>query len=657
MTASPSARPLQAMTTLAMLKTYLDTGQDYLAIFVPFLLQAIAARRDPAFSASEIQLSLAEQFGLTIPETTIATLLQRLQKQGVLKREGGRFLRHTVGSPSGFEAQRRATEEELQRLAQTMAEYVARVASEVWSAERALAVVVEFVDQYRVELVRGGVNPVPDQRALRLASMFLGEVCVEGSPFGLIAQRLLEGVVLESTLLLRDIKAPIEDFRGLDVYLDTTVLLRLLGYYGKGAVALAQEMARLLGDTGARLAAFDVTIEEIHRLLAVYRDHLLTKEGRESLRPTEMTRFFLTSGLSSGDVTQEMATFPKRLTQLGIRVVQVPRRQREYQRDERSLQELLRRPGGNADEPRVLHDVDCVMGIEIIRKGKPAVSWERAGAVFATMTGEVVAKVDRWHAQSGDSGLPPVIHLSRLANIAWLKRPRVGSALKQHELIALCHTLLRPSEEAWKRFKDHLRKLEDSGQVTSDEAAAVLASEFTDKALESFDIGDDVDADTVGEVIERVRQTYRDEAAGRVAEIEEAASARIAAAEETARLERSRREEEEAKRRREEHAAEELRSRVARRALFLGRAVALIISLGVAVALVLAALRGQGLLGESVSPRLRVSVTVAVIIACVFGTLGDVFGISVGTLHRWLPRRLASAVKSWLLARPPGESE
>jgi hypothetical protein len=130
-----------------------------------------------------------------------------------------------------------------------------------------------------------------------------------------------------------------------------------------------------------------------------------------------------------------------------------------------------------------------------------------------------------------------------ISPLAWIKRPAAAPDLKLHELVALCSAALKPSRELWDTFITHLRKLEQQGTITSDEAAAIVASQLTETLLLDMEAGDpdDVDADTLTEVVDRVREDYRREADKLVSEAEarhkEAqllADARVADAQQTA---------------------------------------------------------------------------------------------------------------------------
>jgi hypothetical protein len=100
------------------------------------------------------------------------------------------------------------------------------------------------------------------------------------------------------------------------------------------------------------------------------------------------------------------------------------------------------------------------------------------------------------------------VHYLELSNFAWLKRPASASKLKLHELVALCTAALRPSRKAWEAFLKHLKQLEESGELSSDEVTAIVASSLTDQILVEEEIDEDSDADTLSEVVERVKQSY-----------------------------------------------------------------------------------------------------------------------------------------------------
>jgi hypothetical protein len=165
---------------------------------------------------------------------------------------------------------------------------------------------------------------------------------------------------------------------------------------------------------------------------------------------------------------------------------------------------------------------DCIAAILTLRAGRESDSWDPARFAFATTTGVLVSNAVRWFKSDGGSGVPPIINVVTLSNLAWLKKP-AGAAplLKLHELVAMCSAALRPHRALWDAFIRHLRALEDRGTLTSDEAVAVVASQLTQTLLldveELHGPDEEADAQTLSEVVARIQAKNREEIETKIA--------------------------------------------------------------------------------------------------------------------------------------------
>jgi hypothetical protein len=157
------------------------------------------------------------------------------------------------------------------------------------------------------------------------------------------------------------------------------------------------------------------------------------------------------------------------------------------------------------------------------RRGTTADSWDNAKAVFVISSGHTVQSINEWYGEQGGRGVSPIIHYLLLSNLAWLKRPASASKLKVHELVALCAAALRPSRDAWQTFLKHLRRLEETGELSSDEVTAIVATSLTDNVLAEQEVDEDSDAATLSEVVERVKTAYRGAADVEIGEAKQAA--------------------------------------------------------------------------------------------------------------------------------------
>ncbi len=96
-----------------------------------------------------------------------------------------------------------------------------------------------------------------------------------------------------------------------------------------------------------------------------------------------------------------------------------------------------------------------------------------------------------------------------------------------NELVALCYAALRPSDEAWRKFKKRLEQMVEAGEINSDEKAAIVASSFTDRTLSEAEEKADLDESTLDEVIYRVKKKYKEDAEERVKKVKKEAQSEI----------------------------------------------------------------------------------------------------------------------------------
>ncbi len=538
MTLPSDATPRSAtrgLATVALLKVNFDAGRDHISMFEPFVLDTLSHLDADGVTADYVRAAVDERHQLALPVNVVRMALMRAVSRGFQRREGGRYFR-TDKTPNlpDLRTERARIEERQGRLAEALREASARRGLEVHTAEEALDMVLDFLESYHVSMALGeeaatDLVPEPatdapaDPKTIVTAG-FLREAVLTGGDLADVVQEMLEGFILQNTLLLKDISVAARPFKRLRVFFDSVLLFGALGYEGAATGTAVQELLSLLRDSGASLEVFEPTIREMRRILAVYEDRIGTHEGRLSLYQTDLTRYFLTKHFTPSDIRAITALIDKDIRALGFVVRDLPPHVAELTLDERRLGVLLAAGPGGENVPRVVHDIDCVAGVLTLRRGKTSDSLDHAGVVFVTRSSLTVRHTREWYRDEGQLGFSPILHYLLLSNLAWLKRPTSASRLKLHELVALCTAALRPSREAWQAFLKHLRRLEASGQLSTDEAAAIVASSLTDSILVEEDVGEDTDAATLTEVVDRVKAAYRAEADAELGAVRTAAA-------------------------------------------------------------------------------------------------------------------------------------
>ena len=516
MDGGPSNRPIgnsrRGLATIAFLKARFDSGMDHLGMFQPFVEDAIRMAGSDEVELSVVQRLVREATGLSIPTDVVKSLLRRAAKKGLLTRGGGRYFRsEPLQENTELSDRIKELEREHQGLATDLREFARERGDQLGNDDDALAALTKFLDVNHIGMVLGQTPETgpwdTGARLDRTIAAFVTEVVEErGRSYGVL-EGVVQGLIVQNALLLRDIPTTKRHLDGLTVFFDTSVLLRALGYAGLVEQQVAVESLNLIRSAGARLLAFERTVNEVESILQVYEGRLGSQVGMRSLYPTPLTYHFLSSKATPADIRQEIALLRDSLTKLGIRIRDFPPHVSQYTEDEQALADTLKDPkrSPESDDARVWHDVQAIAAVITLRAGtRPERVWN-AKYIFVSDSSQTVANSGRWYREWHHSGVEPIVHFRSLTNTAWLVKPANASSVPMHELVAVCQAVLRPSTEVWSRFVSGLGGLVSSGDVSDDESIAVLASEFAHVQLADLGPDEDLEASTILEMVERVR--------------------------------------------------------------------------------------------------------------------------------------------------------
>jgi hypothetical protein len=513
------------LVTVAYLKAQLNANNDYVGMFMPLVADVIGNLKQDSVSTAEVQDGLLAQHGLAMPQHVIATLLKRATTKKQLRREVGRYFKLVDFSPTSNVNVAKAEVKDAQgRLASALMAHAAKRGLPIGSDDESLDILLRFLEAEQVAMLLSNKINIPDDadpthRETTIVAEFVQDVVKNDPALLSILRRTIEGLVLYHAAFLPDISAANQKFRSLRVVFDSSLVRQALGYEGAAMKSLMLETLKILKGAGVQCLVFEKTIEEIRRILAFYEHKLATTKEQQSLRPVPMARHFLTSKYTVSDVRQMSALLDRDVIAAGFQIAKIPHRRREHTHGEKELIRRLASPGTPADdiEPRVQHDVDCIAGVLLLREGVRTSRLEDVKAVFAADSTLVIRNTRLWWCNDErETGLEPVVHIRALTNLAWLKKPALNTNFKVNELIALCSAALRPSQDTWTRFLKHLDQLKNSDRLTSDEVTAILVSSMSDNLLreaeENAGDSDDIDAVTLDEVVDRVKQTYATDA-------------------------------------------------------------------------------------------------------------------------------------------------
>jgi DNA-binding IclR family transcriptional regulator len=142
----------RGLATVAMLKVNFDAGRDHIAMFQPFVLDAVA-HHDADLDAADIRQKVLARHELALPLNTLHTILGRIAKGGYLRREGGRYFRTSKPlKVSDVQKERIRVEERQKLLARRLRQAADDRGVEVGSDEDALAMILQCLQRYHIAL-------------------------------------------------------------------------------------------------------------------------------------------------------------------------------------------------------------------------------------------------------------------------------------------------------------------------------------------------------------------------------------------------------------------------------------------------------------------------------------------------------------------------
>lgn len=288
---------------------------------------------------------------------------------------------------------------------------------------------------------------------------FIGKFILEEnekrSPLMDYIVELVKGYFVTTALYLQaeNLDVTYASFSNVIFYLDTRLLLALLGFKSSQENESVQEMVKSLQRNGAKLACFSYNIEEVENILEAYKQSTVSPRRYPA---TITLEFFDERGASYTHVDAAQKAFIQKL--------------RNFQVDEISFEAALISAGVkdqaagllNDDELRSIllemkpsynvstlpDDLAAINTVSRIRRGKRLPNIEKCKAVFVTSNPLLVSGTKQLLINhSEDVGFPLAITGNDLCVMAWLKDFERNNNLPKMRLLENVLAALTPSKE------------------------------------------------------------------------------------------------------------------------------------------------------------------------------------------------------------------
>ena len=445
----------ETLTSLAILKVNIDQGNDYLDYLRPFIVQVLVDRRVDPVTDRGVKELIREQFGLEIPERTVQILLRRISKNGYLKKDAGVFHVADELPDPGIIVEKIEAKRHIDAVTTGLMDFSSESPKPLTNLAGAEDAIIKFLSEFDVSCLRAYLrgtaipNSTHQSRTdVTLVSNYVIHLQKNNPERFESFMVLVKGHMLANALLCPDLENITNNYRKLDFYLDTPLLIQRLGLEGISKQEASTELLSLVRRLGGRVCTFSHSRDELESVISGAAEHLESPGGRGSIVLQARS-----VGVTKSDLILLSSQIDEQLDQANIIVERTPRYIEHFQIDEEVLEDVIEDEVSYYNPRALQYDINSVRGIYVLRKGKSPRSLEKSGAVLVTSnSGFARAAFNYGRDYEESREVSSVITDFSLANMAWLKAPIGAPDLPIMEVLAFSYAAMRPSQSLFDSY-------------------------------------------------------------------------------------------------------------------------------------------------------------------------------------------------------------
>jgi hypothetical protein len=516
------------LSSLAMLKVNIDAGGDYLEYLKPYVLHVLAQNSDGVVSDSAVAKQLREFCGLEIPRRTVQVVLKRIVKDGILERKNGIYCIQGELPATTFLEDKAGAQRHIDFVVEELIKYALEASEREVTHVEATDAIVLFLSYFSIpclrSFLRGTALPSFGDEGnwkIVLVGQFVGDIANKPQVLDSF-MKFVQGHMLANALLCPDLQEIKSTYGDVTFYLDTPVLIRILGLEGQEEKQAIEEVVRLVKRLGGCVKYFSHTLDELTNAIRVSSDFVDSPKGRGSI-VQEARR----TGTGRSDLILASERAADSLSALGIAVENSPEYSKtnyKFELDESAFGQILDDEINYYNDRARQYDISSVRAIYVLRKGAAPRSLEKSRAVLVTCnTSFSLAAFEYGKSHEQSREVSTVITDFSLANVAWLKSPHGAPSLPQKEVLAFAYAARRPSSDFWSKVLQQADKLESLGGISARDHQLLRSSHSVQSELMKLTLGEDdsLNAESIIKVLDRVCAEIKGESAEEIVAIEQ----------------------------------------------------------------------------------------------------------------------------------------
>jgi len=501
---------IKQIYTYALIKSFYETGEDYLDTFYPFIVDIISNKKGGVL-INDLQRELESKFGLHIPIHTLNTIATRAKRKGYIEsRERKFFLTKKGKEYFGFEKLREEITNEVEYLFSDVVNFIKNKYSISISPSEIKNEFYKFVQKYIDFLTyflldEKEYSKLPPSQITPKERFIMDYIIMakdtKKETFEII-EKIIFGSIISIVLKFEDISKVEQKFKDCEVYLDSNFIFSLLELDRKEFSKPAKELFNLLRLYKFKIKVFSFTLDEISNVLRGYIEKQY--DYFYGIKVDSVYSNLKEKGWTSEDVLEFIAELNSKVLNLGIEINWINKDLRSYEGSLEKYRKLLKVYKPNQPTLSQNHDLMAIEEIQKIRKKKPR-KLEECRALFLTSD----IKLSRFNYEEmghREGKTVSEVILDRLfTNILWLKNPKLSPKLPLEFFISFYYKNLIIKREIWEKFLSIIKILLNEKKTSIKNVTMLFYHKYIEEELKEF-TENDIDKINENYVLKKIEE-------------------------------------------------------------------------------------------------------------------------------------------------------
>lgn len=426
-------------------------NKDVLDLIEPFVLQVL--RKEYTLGDEVDNLNVADKLQLDyflsdFPIAVLLCIFNRLAKKSILSKKNGKY---KISKKIEFDEEFDNAQDKIKNEMDFIIKEICNELNLDYNNQSNIAEekILKFLDKYGYLSMISNNNLVEqDDFDMYMISKFIIKQYENKTQVFSYWLQMIEGFMLMQIIYFYsvsevDIKAKLDK---LNIYLDTVLLLRVLGYKTPEENRMGETLIKLLKEHKSSILCFDHNFRELEGIITYYKENIYTKKN-----PT--LEYFDDKQFDSEDIDSILYDLESSLSKKGVKIVDTPKYDKiNVDYDECKLRDFLQDRIGYYKEVNLNVDIKSITAIRRLRislNKQNCDKIENSGAIFVTSNWRLSKAANEYFSKTedhvGKKNFSVAINDINLTTLIWIKQNSKDRDLPKLRLIQNAYASTRPS--------------------------------------------------------------------------------------------------------------------------------------------------------------------------------------------------------------------